>query len=270
MSDRDIPTPSLDELADDMRAVMDTAGIERAHILGPSEGGPISIVFAATFPQRTAGLILMATASTLCRGAIIRGSGRRHPNGCDGSWAAGARRSPQRWNCSAHRRRMPTANGIRTTSGQCASPSSIRRVFRMVGQIDVRPFLPLVHAPTLVIHRRGDRLVPVEAAQYLPSHIPQAALRVLDGDDHFPHPGDQESWLAELREFMTGSRAETEPRQRAAPQEIELGQLAAKILGRAGAAPTPAGHGATHPAARGQTVLCAPCQEILGRNWQPS
>ena len=70
---------------------------------------------------------------------------------------------------------------------------------------------PLVHVPTLVIHRRGERLVPVEAAQYLASHIPQAALRVLDGDDHFPHLGDQESWLAELREFMTGSRAETEP-----------------------------------------------------------
>jgi class 3 adenylate cyclase len=86
-----------------------------------------------------------------------------------------------------------------------ASPSSVRRLLTMNGEIDVRAALPTIRVPTLVLHRRGDRVVPLAAGEYMASHIPNAKFVALDGEDHLPY-GDSEPLIGEIEEFITGAR----------------------------------------------------------------
>jgi class 3 adenylate cyclase len=92
-----------------------------------------------------------------------------------------------------------------------ASPGAAAALIRMNVELDVRPILPLVRVPTLVVHRTGDRTIPVEAGRYLARHIPGARLVELPGDDHLPSVGDTDALVDEIEEFLTGVRHGTEP-----------------------------------------------------------
>jgi class 3 adenylate cyclase len=81
----------------------------------------------------------------------------------------------------------------------------------MNAEIDVRPILPAVRVPTLVLHRTGDRVIPVEAARYIAEHVPGASIVELVGDDHLPWIGDSDAVLGEIEEFLTGARTQPEP-----------------------------------------------------------
>ena len=215
LSDPALEVASLDERVDDMRAVVEHAGLGPAFVMGVSEGGPMSIVYAATYPADVLGLILVESAATFVPRPVD------HPWGFlpEQEWL---RRYRANWGTSGTitlERMAPSLaedNAFRAWWGRyerhAASPAALSRLSAMVREIDVRPFLPAVKVPTLVLHRTGDRFVPaVEAARYLAGHIPDSRLVEFEGDDHFTFVGDQDAWLDEIREFVTGSRRKADP-----------------------------------------------------------
>ncbi len=215
LSDRIVEIPTLEQRMDDVRAVMDATGSERAALFGISEGGPMSILFAATYPERVSAMVLY--------GSIARGAWapdypwgtRRDERGWE-EWLEGWRKvwggpyAIETWAPSvAHdaQFRQWWAKYLRLG----ASPSAVINVFRMNAAIDVRDILPAVHVPTLVLHRSGDRPVDVEQGRYLAQHIPGAKFVELSGDDHLWWVGDSESIVNEIQEFLTGERHAVEP-----------------------------------------------------------
>jgi class 3 adenylate cyclase/alpha-beta hydrolase superfamily lysophospholipase len=198
LSDRVSDAPSLDQRMDDARAVMDAVGIERAALLGVSEGGPLATLFAATYPLRCQALVLYGTFarsswfSAERLEAYLRyidkawGSGRSLP-----MWAPSRQNDPalQQWWGRFER--------------LGASPAAAMAVVRMISEIDISDILSSVRVPTLVIHCTGDTLINVEYGRFLAEHIPEAKLIELPRDDHlfFLHEqiGDA------IEEFLTGS-----------------------------------------------------------------
>jgi pimeloyl-ACP methyl ester carboxylesterase len=205
--------PTLEQRMDDVRAVMDAVGSERAALLGISEGGPMCLLFGATYPDRTTALIMI-------------GAYARRIWAPDQPWAASeeqyeafieevrrdwggpvglAIRAPSRADDAAFTRWWATY--LRMS----ASPGAAEALTRMNGPIDVRHVLPVVQAPTLILHRTGDRSLPVEGARYMAEHIAGASYVELDGDDHLPFVGDQDAILDEVEQFLTGVRHGPEP-----------------------------------------------------------
>jgi class 3 adenylate cyclase/pimeloyl-ACP methyl ester carboxylesterase len=214
MSDPAVKVASLDERVDDLKAVLDDAGVDRAVLLGFSEGGPMAVAFAAMYPERTTGLVLWGTCATFLPRPDDHPWGFLPPLKQLADYASkwGTSESvtleimaPSLGADEAYRRWEPHYER------QSASPAAFRRVGAMVRDIDVRAILPAVRAPTLVIHRSRDRLLPIESSRYLAQRIPGAQLIELDGDDHFCWAGDIDPWMDEVRQFMTGTRRRSEP-----------------------------------------------------------
>jgi len=214
LSDRILSLGSFEELMDDIGVVLDAVGSERAALFGGAEGGPMCALFAATFPERTTALVLGASYARRTWApdypwGLDEATQQHILDGYEERWGRigfGSRSlAPsladderfQAWNAQAQR-----------FSG---TPASAREWFRITMEIDVRDVLPAIRVPTLVIHRTGDRVIPVEAGRYLAEHIPDAKLAELPGDDHFPFVGDVDSILDEVEEFLTGSRRAREP-----------------------------------------------------------
>jgi class 3 adenylate cyclase/alpha-beta hydrolase superfamily lysophospholipase len=214
LSDRISGIPTLEERMDDVRAVMDATGSERAALFGISEGGPMSVLFAATYPERASALILY--------GSIARGSwapdypwGTRFDERWE-NWLEGWRKewggpyALELWAPSAAddpQFRQWWAKYLRLG----ASPSAVINIFRMNAAIDVRGILPVLRVPTLVLHRSGDRPINIEQGRHLAEHIPGARFVELSGDDHLWWVGDSESIVNEIQEFLTGERPVVEP-----------------------------------------------------------
>lgn len=199
---------------DDLRAVMDAAGSQRAALMGISEGVPMCLLFAATYPERVQALI--------CYGGAARSTYAE-----DYPWAVPA----EALNESAVELLLPTwgdASFIEVSAPSkaddpqareflgrltraTASPGMMMRLAQMFMEIDVRDIVPSVHAPTLVLHRRHDRLVNVRNGRWLAEHLPDARLVELEGDDHNGWYESPERTLGEVQEFLTGARAVLEP-----------------------------------------------------------
>lgn len=202
----DGPVP-LEQRMDDVRAVMDGARCERAALFGLSEGGPMSILFATTYPERTRALILCGTYAYGGLDPDQQPAGKRWP---ETFWHV--RKAVEHWGegrtlsifgPSANSERDRIARGIFERSA--ASPKMAQALIDMVVDTDVRELLPSVRVPTLVLHRQ-DEFIPVEDAHYLAEHIPGAKLVVLPGMDHIPFYGDAEGYAEEIEEFLTGAR----------------------------------------------------------------
>ncbi|MBW2272490.1 MAG: adenylate/guanylate cyclase domain-containing protein [Deltaproteobacteria bacterium] len=210
VSESDLPT--LEQRMDDVRAVMDAAGSERAALLGVSEGGPMSALFSATYPERTEALIMY-------------GSYARWMQEPDYPWAP--TREQHALVAEAFERDWGTPLGANLFAPSLAedeafleswaaylragaSPSAAIALLRMNIEIDVRPVLPTIRVPTLVLHRRDDRLIRVECGRYLAEHIPDARMVELPGADHLFFVGDVDSVVDEVQEFLTGARREPE------------------------------------------------------------
>jgi class 3 adenylate cyclase len=199
LSDRGVGIPHLDERIDDIRAVLDAAGSKRAWLLGVSEGGPMSILFAATYPERVAGLILFGT--------YARAMGASVPQD---DLAAAERAVRENWGTGKDLVNfLPSAAGIPAAvqafakfERLSASPSDVINLLRMNREIDVRHVLPAIRVPTLVIHRRDDIRVRSLASRELASNIPGARHVELPGKDHSPHGEGQERVVEEIRRFM--------------------------------------------------------------------
>ncbi len=211
LSDRP-PVATLEERMDDVRAVMDAVGSKCAALCGVCEGGPISLLFAATYPERTSALVLYGTFAKFSWDS-------EYPWGfttealdefrktVGESWGTGR-------SLTVFAPSVAHDGRFRERWGQCerlgASPGAICALIRMDADIDVRDILPTVRVPTLVIHRTGDRVTPVGGARYAAARIPGARFVELPGDDHL-FVGDQDAVLDEIEEFLTGVRSSPEP-----------------------------------------------------------
>jgi class 3 adenylate cyclase len=205
--------PTLEEQMDDVIAVMDAAGSERAAIAGTLEGGPMAAMFAATYPERTEALILYAT---FARATWAPDYGW--------AWSAQERQAHmdeiiRHWGeghvASAVAPSHADDPDFREWAGRlerlAASPATIKRMFDLIGEFDVREVLPSIRVPTLVMHRRDDGFIKIEHSRYIASRIPQARFVELEGTDNMFSVGDTEAVLGEIEEFLTGERHSREP-----------------------------------------------------------
>jgi len=207
---------TLEQRIEDLTAVLDAVGAERVAMFGVSEGAPMCALFAATQPDRTEALVLYGSYA---RGladedypwAPIQLQVDRGLELIEEDWGKGAlielyapsvADDPEVVRWWGHYQRM------------AASPGMAKAAARLASEIDIREVLPAISAPTLVLHRAGDLLWPVEGARYVAEHIENAELVVLEGVDHFPFVGAVEPLLSEIEGFLTGARHEPEPERR--------------------------------------------------------
>ncbi len=205
--------PTLEQRMEDVHAVMDAAGCHRAAICGVSEGGPMSALFAATYPERTIALTMIGTYARRLRdvdypwGPTLE-ERNAYLEEMERSWGGPVGiedRAPTMARDPDFRRWWATYLRMG------ASPGAAKALTRMNAEIDVRSVLPSVHVPSLVIHRNGDQCLKVEEGRYLASLMPRARYVELPGADHLPFVGDQEAILDEMEEFLMGARHEDEP-----------------------------------------------------------
>jgi class 3 adenylate cyclase len=213
LSDPFFGAPTLEEQMDDVLAVMEAAGSERAAICGTLEGGPMAALFAATFPERTDALVLYAT---FARATWAPGYEFAWPAEVrDHHMEQGVAQWGQGWVAAGVAPAKVQDPGFMEWAGRlerlAASPSTIRRIFDLIGEFDVRDVLPSIRVPTLVMHRENDSFIKVEHSRYMASKIPGARYVELAGDDNMFSLGDSEAVIGEIEEFLTGTRHEREP-----------------------------------------------------------
>ncbi len=207
LSDRPEHIGTLEDRIDDVRAVMDAVGVERAAVLGWSEGGPMSVLFAATHPDRVSHMMLFgAFARYVGDGSQGEISSREVFEQFSG-WVV------EQWGQGGFVHLVapsivgtPTADLFEATERNSASPGTVRQLWDAVAEIDIRPALGLVKAPTLVM-RRSHEIMPASACRYLADTIPGARYLEVDGVDHVPWVGDSDAITSAIREFVTGDAA---------------------------------------------------------------
>lgn len=200
--------PTLEQRMEDVHAVMDAVGSERAVLIGVSEGGPMCSLFAATYPERTTALVMIGTYAKRIKDD-------------DYPWAPSVEQRSAFFDLVKRDWGKPVGIDERAPSlaqdeefrewwatylRMGASPGAAVALTQMNAEIDVRNVLPLVRVPTLVIHRTGDKCLKVEEGRYVAEKIPGSRFVEFEGDDHLPFVGDQESILNEIERFVTGTR----------------------------------------------------------------
>jgi class 3 adenylate cyclase len=212
MSDRTDRLPDTDRRMLDIEAVMSAADSEEAALLGVSEGGPMAIVFAAAHPERTRALVLVNSYARITSCAdypigfpaeqIYSFAQYLEPGWGTGiglsAWAPSIAEDPRARESFARLQRL------------ASSPGAAVALLSSYLDMDVRAALPLVHAPTLILHRIGDQMVPLAHGEYVAAHIDDARLVEIPGTDHFWWTENLEQILDEAEVFLTGARSEPE------------------------------------------------------------
>ncbi len=212
LSDRAVGLPDLEARMDDVRAVMDAAGSERAALLGYSEGGPMCVLFAATYPERTRALVLYGTYAKRLRTddypwAPTWEERVRDAHVLEQTWGDNFDLSTIAPSADA-----AMADWLARRGRAALSPAAARDLILMNSKVDVRDVLGTVQCPTLVIHRTGDRDSRAEEGRYIADRIPGGRFVELPGENHVPWV-DMDPILEEVEEFLTGARpAETRRR----------------------------------------------------------
>jgi pimeloyl-ACP methyl ester carboxylesterase/class 3 adenylate cyclase len=202
------PEPTWEDWTDDIRAVLDAAGSERATVIGVGDSGPLAMLFAATQPHRVTSLVLINTGARLVQGP-------------DYPWGLRAdevetflRRTRETWGTGGIVDVFSPSGALDERYRQWwaryqrmgASPGRSTAMARLVFGVDVRNVLSTLHVPTLVIHRKDFRFFPVDLGRYLGEHIAGAKFVEVPGADGFVYLGDVDSILNEIEEFVTGTR----------------------------------------------------------------
>lgn len=208
MSDRDVGAPTLEQRTDDIRAVMDAAGSEKASIFGVSEGGSMTMMFAAIYPERVNSIIL---------------AGCYPCKAWKADWPHGRRQAEVEKDIENLRENWgdfgdflksvapsvaddPDEQAfINRLLVQSGSPRTAINITRLNNELDTRPILGSVQAPALILHSAGDRTVSLPEAQYMADHLPNAELKVLDRQDHLPWIGDVDEMAREIASFAAVS-----------------------------------------------------------------
>jgi class 3 adenylate cyclase len=206
LSDPVMTAPTLEDQMDDVVAVMDAAGSDRAAVYAQLEAGAMAALFAATHPERTSALMLYEGLPRMAWAPDYEWAmtDEQRQDAVARPWGDGSR-----------------IDGLAPTSGQdprfrawfaklerlAASPGTAAKFMLMNAQVDVRAVLPTIRVPTLVLHRRDDRFVDIRHAHYLADHIPGARLVILPGIEAVSFGADSASLLDEIEMFLTGARS---------------------------------------------------------------
>ena len=205
--------PTLEQRMDDVRAVMDAVGSERAALCGVSEGGPMCSLFAATYPEKTLALVMIGTYAKRIRDA-------EYP------WGPTMEQREQFFDVMRRQWGGPVGIDERAPSvahdpefrewwatylRMGASPGAAVALTKMNAEIDVRNVLPSIRVPSLVIHRTDDQCLKVEEGRFVAERISGAKFVEFPGQDHLPFVGDQDAIVDEVEEFLTGVRHHAEP-----------------------------------------------------------
>jgi len=200
--------PTLEQRMEDVHAVMDAVGSQRAALIGVSEGGPMCSLFAATYPERTAALIMIGTYAKRIRDD-------------DYPWAPTAEKREAFYDLLQRDWGKPVGIEERAPSmaddevfrewwatylRMGASPGAAVALTKMNAEIDVRDVLPSIRVPTLVIHREGDTCLKADEGRYVASRIPGSRYVELSGSDHLPFVGNQSEILDQIEDFLAGVR----------------------------------------------------------------
>ena len=212
LSDRVSELPTLEQRMDDVRAVMDAAGSKKAALIGISEGGPMSALFAATYPERTTALIIYGSwakriwapdypwaPTTEQREKAYEEIEKQWGGPVDIEWLAPSAVNDERFK-----------NWWATYLRRSASPRDAVNLLKMNTNIDIRSVLPVIRVPSLVIHRLEDKDTKIEEGRYIASKIPGAKLVELKGNDHIAWVGDYDEVLNEIEIFLTGELKQSE------------------------------------------------------------
>jgi pimeloyl-ACP methyl ester carboxylesterase len=211
LSDRTGEVQTLEQRMDDVRAVMDACGVERAALYGISEGGPMSMLFAATYPDRVSALALYGTFAKCVKApdypfGISPEEQAKRVGWAEHHWGEEQTFANVFWpSLSADENvQRDVARFLRMG----ASPSSAAALMKINGEIDLRSLLPALRVPTLVLHRTGDLAVPVDCARWMARQIPNAKFVELPGADHALF---DDQLADEIEHFLTGARHVVEP-----------------------------------------------------------
>jgi class 3 adenylate cyclase len=215
MSDRGSQIFTLEQRMHDVRAILDEVGSKQAALFGASEGGPMSLLYAATYPQRTSALVLYGSYAK-------RSWAPDYPFGWnEEQWQRVLDDIEHHWGTPqalSIAMRLPSAASDRDTAKRIASyfrasasPGAAAAIMRMNREIDVRHVLSATRVPTLVLHRASDQVIDVQHARYLAQHIPGAKLIEFPGEVHSPWLGDRDAVLDAVEQFLTGRRRLHEP-----------------------------------------------------------
>jgi class 3 adenylate cyclase len=211
MSDR-VAVGSLEDRMDDIRAVMDAVESRQAVLYAISEGGPLALLFAASHSDRVSALVVYGSFARMTAApdysiGVPSEQWREQTRFTEANWpvvrldlwapSLADNAAFQQWVAALRR--------------HGASPGAARSLMQVIGDIDVRPALPVIDAPALVLHRRGDRTVPIEMGRVIADGLPNARWVELEGGDHFPWVGDVEALVGEIEQFATGRRVAAMP-----------------------------------------------------------
>ncbi|HYY34325.1 MAG TPA: adenylate/guanylate cyclase domain-containing protein [Gaiellaceae bacterium] len=219
MSDRISGVPPLETRMDDIRAVLDAVGSERAAVFGLGDSGPLCVLFAATYPERTAALVLFNSSPRFVRNPELpwlptRAEQESQADQFERHWGETEfmNKMLRMWNPEITEAELPSALRELRLS---VSPGSAAGYIRMNMDVDVCDVLPLIRVPTIVMHRKEERAWDVRSGRYLAERIAGARFVELPGTDFMPQRGDQEQVFAELERFLAdvvgGKAVEIEP-----------------------------------------------------------
>jgi class 3 adenylate cyclase len=225
VSDRDFPT--FETRMDDIRAVMDAVGSERAVVFGVSEGGPLSTLFTATYPERVIGLVLYGTAARFAWAPDFPWGQtddlwRERLDEIDRTWGTReyAESVVRTWGAPSRADDDRLITWLASYTRRAASPGAALALSRMNRDMDVRHVLSAIHVPTLVLGRTEDPDFHIDSTRQMASAIPGARLIEYPGDDHFFWMGDQDALLHEVETFVKELRDD----------EAELDRVLATVL----------------------------------------
>lgn len=233
-SDKHSRVSDLDQQVDDVKAIMDDAGVDSAHLYVQSEGGPMSILFAATYPDRVRSLTLFGTGATMVEPDMSeeeRSQLRERAERQAREWG-----TPESRVVDVFAPSLAGNQEFRTWHQRyernAATTHSLRELLEISIAADVRDLLSEIDVPTLVMHRTGDQ-IPIERGRALAAGIPGARFVELEGDDHFSYAGDTRPWFDEVEHFITGAVSERAPRPASPAVRIRtLGRFGVEVDGK--------------------------------------
>jgi class 3 adenylate cyclase len=218
LSDPIAHVPTLEERMEEIRIVMDAAGMQRAALFGDSEGGPSALLFAAAHPERAAAIVVYGslakgdpTADELAPfggGSDVLAAKWAEMDAIVGQWGQGRTLDLLAPSIANNR---PARMAMATFERAALSPGMARGLLRSYAQIDITGVLGMTSVPTLILHRRDDAWIPIAAGRHLASYVPGARFVELDGSDHTSFVGNSDPILYEVERFLTGSTARAEP-----------------------------------------------------------
>jgi class 3 adenylate cyclase len=221
LSDRISSTPTLEQRIEDVQAVMSAVGSEQAALFGSTEGSAMCALFAATYPERT-------------RALIMYGAYAKRIRSIDYPWGPNLQERQAFYDALMREWGGPAVLGLLARSARdddrfrqwwagylrrSSSPGAALALTKMNTDIDIRHVLPAIRVPTLVLHRTGDPLCPVEGGRYIAAHIPDSTYVEVPGIDHLPFVGDIDALVDPVQEFLTG-----------APPAVEIDRVLTTIL----------------------------------------